>query len=142
MRVLDKKGEIFGTMTPLKGLTWVYEVIFLNKFNNPEIWYEFIQWSDNPFLDSGEIKLLTESMSEDELQSRRYGNFVGGGGLVYANFDENVNVIEPFDVPIEWYDNISIDPGLKNPLSCHFYACDFDGNVYVIAEHYEENKRR
>ena len=32
---------------------------------------------------------------------------------------------------------ISIDPGLKNPLSCHWYAVDYDGNVYVVAEHYE-----
>lgn len=28
MRVVDKKGLLFGTMTPLKGLTWVYETIF------------------------------------------------------------------------------------------------------------------
>ena len=27
MRVLDKKGDIFGTMTPLKGLSWVYNYI-------------------------------------------------------------------------------------------------------------------
>jgi len=46
-------------------------------------------------------------------------------------------IIEPFSVPKEWYDNISIDPGLHNPTSCHWYAVDYDGNVYVIAEHYE-----
>ncbi|MBO7219525.1 MAG: hypothetical protein J6V40_06095, partial [Clostridia bacterium] len=40
----------------------------------------------------------------------------------------------------EWYDKISIDPGLHNPLSCHWYACDYDGNVYVIAEHYAKEK--
>ena len=27
MRVLDRQGEIFGSMTPLKGLTWVYNEI-------------------------------------------------------------------------------------------------------------------
>lgn len=123
-------------MTPLKGLTWVYNVIYLNKYKNDEIWYEFMEWSDNPYLDKKEIQTLTNSMSEEELQIRRYGKFVGNGGLVYSTFDESVHIIEPFQVPYEWYDNISIDPGLKNPLSCHFYACDFDGNVYVIAEHY------
>ena len=50
------------------------------------------------------------------------------------------HVIEPFDVPHEWYDQISIDPGLKNPLACHFYACDWDGNLYAIAEHYEAER--
>ena len=30
MRVLDKSGEIFGTMTPLKGLTFIYNQIYHN----------------------------------------------------------------------------------------------------------------
>ncbi|MDD4816068.1 MAG: hypothetical protein PHQ62_02915, partial [Clostridia bacterium] len=78
--------------------------------------------------------------SEEELQSRRYGKFVNNGGQVYCEFDENGNVITPFDVPHEWYEKISIDPGLKNPLSAHWYATDFDGNVFVVAEHYEAGK--
>ena len=43
-------------------------------------------------------------------------------------------------MPREWYANISIDPGLNNPTSCHFYAVDFDGVIYVIAEHFEAGK--
>ena len=31
------KGEIFGTMTPLKGLTWVYNTIYLNEANDNNI---------------------------------------------------------------------------------------------------------
>ena len=140
MRVLDKQGDIFGTMTPLKGLTWVYDEIYLNKSGNEEVWYEQIEWADNPYLSKDEIELLTSSMSKDELEARRYGKFMSSEGLVYSEFDENVNVIEPFDVPKEWFDNISIDPGLNNPLSAHWYARDFDGNVYVIAEHFEAKK--
>ena len=140
MRVLDKCGEIFGTMTPLKGLTWVYNTIYLNEKQDPDVWYISMEWADNPYLNPVEIDKLTKSMSQDELQSRRYGHFSQGSGLVYSEFDENYNVIDPFTVPTEWYDKISIDPGLHNPLSCHWYACDYDGNVYVIAEHYAKEK--
>jgi len=140
MRVLDKCGEVFGTMTPLKGLTWVYNTIYLNENNDEEVWYEQMEWGDNPYLNVDEIKKLSLSLSEDELNSRKYGNFTSGSGLVYNEFDEQENVIDPFDVPTEWFDNISIDPGLNNPLSCHWYACDYDGNIYVIAEHYEKGK--
>lgn len=140
MRVLDKCGEIFGTMTPLKGLTWVYDEIYLNKHNNEDVWYVHMSWKDNPFLSEREIKRFEDTMSEDELRSRRDGEFMSVGGLVYNEFDENIHVIEPFEVPNEWYDNMSIDPGLNNPLSCHWYAVDFDGNVYVIAEHYEAKR--
>lgn len=140
MRVLDKKGEVFGTMTPLKGLTWVYNEIYLNSKNSDNVWHIEMEWADNPFLDKYEIEEMTKSMSAEELESRRYGKFMQCGGLVYNEFDEQVHVIEPFNVPVEWYDNISIDPGLNNPLSAHWYAKDFDGNVYVIAEHFDKGK--
>ena len=66
MRVLDRQGEIFGTMTPLKGLTWVYNEIYLNQNSSPEVWYEFIEWADNPFLAKKEIDFLTSSLSAEE----------------------------------------------------------------------------
>ncbi len=140
MRVIDKKGDIFGTMTPLKGLTFIYDEIYMNKYGSKEVWYEFMEWADNPYLDKKEIKALTESLSNDVIESRRYGRFCVQSGLVYTEFDENVHVIEPFEVPPEWQNNISIDPGLNNPLSCHFYAVDYDDNVYVIAEHFIAGK--
>ena len=140
MRVLDKRGDIFGTMTPLKGLTFIYDEIYLNKSGSPEIWCEFMEWADNPYLNREEVRLLTDALPTDQLESRRYGRFSANEGLVYTEFDENVHVIDPFDVPKEWYDNISIDPGLNNPLSCHWYAVDYDGTVYVIAEHFEKEK--
>ena len=140
MRVLDKRGDLFGTMTPLKGLTYVYDEIFLNRGNSPEVWYEFMEWADNPFLNETEISTLSSSLSEDVLQSRRFGRFKASSGLVYPEFDENVHVIDPFEVPRDWQDVISIDPGLNNPLSAHWYCVDFDGNVYVIAEHFEAGK--
>ena len=141
MRLLDRRGEMFGTMTPLKGLTFVYKDIYLNERADPEVWYEFIEWSDNPYLDKDEVAALEASLDERTLQSRRYGRFISdGAGLVYPEFDENVHVIEPFSVPKEWQDNISIDPGLNNPLSAHWYAVDFDDNVYVMAEHYEAGR--
>lgn len=55
---------------------------------------------------------------------------------MYPEFSESETVIEPFDVPFEWQDKLSIDPGLNNPLSCHWYCVDGDGNVYAVAEHY------
>ncbi len=140
MRVMDRRGDLFGTMTPLKGITFLYDEIYLNKGNNPEVWYEFMEWADNPFLSAKEIALLENSLDETALQARRYGRFAAGEGLVYPEFDESVHVIEPFALPPEWQDNISIDPGLHNPLSAHWYAVDPDDNVYVVYEYYQAGK--
>ncbi len=140
MRVVDKKGDIFGTMTPLKGLTFAYDKIYLNRAADPEVWHISMEWADNPYLDQDEIEKVSKTMSEAELNSRRYGKFAADAGLVYYEFDEAVHVVEPFAVPVDWFDKISIDPGLNNPLSCHFYAVSPDGVVYVIAEHYRSGK--
>lgn len=140
MRVLDKSGDIFGTMTPLKGLTFIYDEIFLNRGNSKEVWFEFMEWLDNPFLKREEFEELSASLTPEQLESRRYGRFKSNTGLVYPEFDENYFVIDPFPVPSEWQDLISIDPGLNNPLSAHWYAVDYDGNVYVVAEHFEKGK--
>ena len=141
MRVLDKCGDIFGTMTPLKGQTYIYDQIYLNTQNDPEVFSIFMEWADNPYLKSDELDRLTKSMSQEELTSRRFGKFLSNNkSQVYKEFDPQIHVIEPFPVPCEFYDNISIDPGLNNPLSAHFYACDYDGNIYVIAEHFEAGK--
>ena len=141
MRVIDKGGDIFGTMTPLKGLTFVYDEIYLNSGNSKEVWYEFMEWADNPYLNSEEVDALSYSLSSDQLESRRYGRFKSSSGLVYPEFDENIHVLkQPFDIPLDWQDTISIDPGLNNPLSCHWYAVDYDGNVYVVAEHFEAGR--
>ena len=59
---------------------------------------------------------------------------------MYPEFDRSVHVIPPFDIPQEWQETISIDPGLNNPLSAHWYAVDWDGNIYVVAEHFAQGK--
>lgn len=140
MRILDRAGHLFGTMTPLCGKTWVYDEIYMNKGKSDEVWCEFMEWADNPYLSAKEVEEMSRSMSADSLDSRRYGRFTFGNGLVYPEFDVNVHVISPFEVPAEWQDKLSIDPGLNNPLSCHWYARDYDGNVYVVAEHYQAQK--
>ena len=140
MRVMDRRGDIFGTMTPLKGRTFIFGEIYLNAKNNAEVWHEFMNWEDNTFLPKAEIKQLESSLSAAALDARKYGKFSEGSGLVYPEFDESVHVIPPFDVPKEWQDNISMDPGLNNPLSAHWYCVDWDGNIYVVAEHFASGR--
>jgi phage terminase large subunit len=139
MRIIDTRGYIWGTMTPLMGLTWVHDLIYNNEQNDKEVKYWLMEWADNPHLSREEIAQLESTMSEEEREARQYGKFVALSGLVYKEFREEIHVIDPFDVPPEWYDKICIDPGAENPLSCHFYACDENGNVYVMAEHYQKS---
>ena len=66
MRVMDREGEIFGTMTPLKGLTFLYQEIYMNRHDDPEVWYEFMEWKDNPYLSEKEAKAMERVLDEQQ----------------------------------------------------------------------------
>jgi len=137
LRLLDRGGRLWATMTPLMGQTWVYDEIVCNPQDDPELWSIRMSWADNPFLPAAEVARMERALGGADKASRRDGHFGVGGGLVYPEFDRTLHVIEPFDLPHEWYETLSIDPGLQNPTACHWYARDPEGTVYVIAEHYQ-----
>jgi phage terminase large subunit-like protein len=88
MRTLDVKGNIFGTMTPLMGLTFVYDDIYLNDNKpidkqDPEVHCAQWSWEDNPFLDVSERKRLEGMYSEAELEARKQGRFIMPGACVF-----------------------------------------------------------
>lgn len=46
------------------------------------------------------------------------------------------HVIEPFNIPKEWKVYRSYDFGFGKPFACNWYAVDYDGTAYMIAELY------
>ena len=46
------------------------------------------------------------------------------------------HVIEPFNIPKEWKVYRSYDFGFGKPFACNWYAVDYDGCAYMIAELY------
>ena len=80
MRILDRRGDIWGTMTPLLGLTWVHDRIYADT-QDPEVWHETMSWADNPFLDERELKVMEQALTPQQRRSRQYGEFASGNGL-------------------------------------------------------------
>ncbi len=110
MRVMDTQGDIWGTMTPLLGLTWVYDEIYLNVIGNPEIEYRFFQWEDNPYLSREEIDWMIQTLPEKEREARQYGKFLSGTSALFGDFRKEVHVIEPIPLSPEWR---------------YYFACDY-----------------
>ena len=57
-------------------------------------------------------------------------------GLVYDEFQESRDVIEPFDIPDTWEKGFGLDHGFRNPTAVLWYAIDHDGNIFFYDEHY------
>jgi len=125
---------VWGTMTPLKGKSWVYERIYKSDEISVHKW----SWEDNPYLDRREIKQMEKNFSKETLQSRKFGEFGAGAGLVFNEFsDANIvsvgarNYIET---------GISIDPGYTNPTAVLWFGVDSEENIFVIDEFKESGQ--
>lgn len=98
-RTLDFSGDELFTMTPLQGMTWMYDEIFLaaqREENAGRIHVTLASMLDNPYL-PGDVRERIMAMwgDDDEMrQARVEGRFVHFGGLVYPGFEEVL--VEPF----------------------------------------------
>lgn len=129
MRVLDTRGDIWGTMTPLMGLTWVYDEIYLNKIQNPEIEHRFFAWEDNPFLSPEEIQMLIQSLPEKEREARQYGKFMSGTSSLFGDFRSDVHVIAPIELSSDWRYYFACDYGFD--MSAALWFCVLPGRKVI-----------
>ena len=91
---------------------------------------------DNPYIPKQEIDNAKAELTEDTFAQEYLADFRKFTGLVYKEFQREVNVIEPFDIPEDWDVYRGFDFGSTNPTVCLWIAVDRDGNWFISAEHY------
>lgn len=92
---------------------------------------------DNPYIPKEEIDNAKKELTEDTFYQEYMADFRKYTGLVYKEFDREVNVIEPFDIPDGWSIYRGMDFGSTNPTACLWVAVDGDENWFIFDEHYE-----
>ena len=133
-----KGGYILLSMTPLKGMTWVYD----DFIAQPKAGYRAVQihGADNPYLDQGRRAQILASFGEHERAARERGEFRALEGRVYGAWDRNIHVVPAFDVPKEWRRYAGIDFGTSNPFAMVLGALDpADDVLHIIAVYYRAN---
>lgn len=138
MRILDTRGDIWFTMTPLKGLTFVYNLIYLNERNDPDIEYWMAEWEDNPWLSQEEINKLVSTMTDEEREARQYGRFTSLCGFAFPELRKEVHV-RPAETAPGWYKNyVTIDYGL-DATALLWIRVDGQGNARIFREFEKSN---
>lgn len=82
--------------------------------------------------DPNYVKVL-ENLPEDRKQAMLYGNWDVFDGQFFREFNRNIHVIEPFEIPLEWNRYIAMDYGL-DMFAVLFIAVDTKGKAYVYNE--------
>lgn len=139
MRLLDVAGSQWITMTPVEGMTWLYDDIYIAATENENITVVEVGQEENPHLNHAERDMFLSGLSKDERQARVQGKFVQIGGLVYKNFSDK-NIVEPFSPPVDWLHVAGMDHGLNNPTAWLWAAVNKRGDMFVYDEHYENGK--
>lgn len=144
-RLIDRKGRLWITMTPVEGMTWIHDTIYEpGTLGEKDIDVIEVDMAENPHLDQQEVKEFLDSLSEDEKLARGAGKFVQMGGLVYKTFSPEIHVIDQIDfadlMGHQYKHYMSLDHGFNNPTSVHWHAVDQDNVAITFDEHYESQR--
>lgn len=131
MRLMDQRGDMWFTMTPLKGLTWVYELIYLNERNDPDIEYWMFEWDDNPWISREEIEKLLATMTDEEREARQFGRFTSLSGFAFVELRKEIH-IKPVEATPNWYKYyVALDYGFDSLAVIWVWVDKFGhGRVY------------
>lgn len=122
-RLMDFDGDTLITMTPLLGMSWVYDKLYLpwERGGTEDTLVVSVSIHDNPHNNErGVQRFLTKlaTLSKEEREARQYGRFVAFEGLIYPEFDPLGEHVLPQLEQLPARENrrcvlTCIDPGLR-----------------------------
>lgn len=163
LRVMRRGGDQILTMTPLLGLTWTYNSI-AKKYMTKEfevkrdaLWESdyygvvLVDMDDNPYLSEEDKYVTLKDMPPEVIEARKRGKFIHFAGLIYGEFDKSQHVVETADI---WQIDedgeqiinpnynvvVGIDPGIRNRCAVLWGALDYDDNLIIFEELYEQGR--
>lgn len=148
-RLVDTNGDYWITMTPVEGMTYIYDEIYEPNVNNPDgkVFVLEVNTMQNPYLTEEGIQGLVDSIDSDESQTRIGGAFIQQGGRIYKNFDpvvgsrhvlpESIRDPATYFPRDRWMWILALDHGLNNPTCALWIAVNDDGYCVVFDEWYK-----
>ncbi|MDO8569842.1 MAG: phage terminase large subunit [bacterium] len=115
---------------------WIDKTHSDNEQSANQFMYIQARVMDNPYVPKSYIKEL-QSLPDEKRRAFLDGDWDLYEGQYFAEWNKEKHVVEPFEIPDSWKRFRSIDISGRNGItSCHWYALDYDGVVWVYREHY------
>lgn len=164
-RLVDTHGYAWISMTPLDGMTWVYDYIYnpADEDEEKEILFEGneilgpvwkgtakgrkvvvieVGMNENPHLTEEAQAEYLAGLDDDERAARSKGHFVQTAGKVFKSFSRETHVtteeIDPAALQRSgWQIYTSTDHGWNAPTAWLWHAVAPTGEVLTFGEHYK-----
>lgn len=127
MRLIDYGGDELFTMTPLLGMSWMFDGLYEpweraqhEGTPQPHIDIVVVDMDDNPHLDQATKEMALMGLSEEERKARKEGRFVHFGGMIYNEFSKFEHVIPERAPAPDSFVYVGIDPGQRNLAAAVF----------------------
>lgn len=143
LRLVDTDGDWWISMTPVEGLTWVYEEVYRPWKDGERDWTLVLQVSmdDNPHLkDSAKTRILRNLSNESDRAARKEGSFLEIKGKVYKSYDPHVHVRKDFTLTKDMWIYTSLDTGWAHPAAWLWHAVSPTGHIVTFHEIVESER--
>jgi len=88
---------------------------------------------DNPYLASdGRYEQMLKALPPTQRRQLLEGDWEVAEGAAFTEFDRNIHIIEPFEIPIHWERIKGIDYGYASESACVWGAVDKDDGTLII----------
>jgi hypothetical protein len=97
--------------------------------------------NDNPYLaQDGRYEQMLKSLPPTQRKQLLEGNWEVSEGAAFTEFDRDIHIIEPFDIPIHWERVKGLDYGYASESACVWATIDPSDNTLIIyRELYRKN---
>lgn len=130
--------DIIMTMTPINGMTWVYDDLYMAT-DNKDLFISEAGWEDNPYLLASQIEQMSRGLSDEAIQVRRFGRFVTRVGLVCNWWRRDKHLRDYTEFPSDWSYFETLDGGWSDPTAWLLIGIDNLGNFHVVDGFREPN---
>jgi len=136
MRLVDTKGSWWISMTPVEGMSWIFDIIYEphQAGERPQTLVQEIISTENPHLDSEEVDAALEGLSDNDKIARKEGTFIELGGKVYPSFSPAIHKAAEFILQPWMTVYASYDHGWRHPAAWLWHAVEPNGHVTTFHE--------
>jgi phage terminase large subunit-like protein len=125
--------EIWITMTPVNGMTWIYDEIYCDPGNKLYFISE-AEWNDNPYLTEDQKNIMRSTLEKrgERIEVREKGRFLSRVGLV-CNWWRREKHLKKYDIfSKDWAYYEVFDGGWTDPATWLLIGIDGIGDVHVV----------
>ena len=154
-RLVDTRGSMGMTLTPVSGMGWIYDEIYLPGKGSRSHRIEVVEGALAEYVEDAPmhvgrvlvphlsyedvLEFAEEFPDEDELAIRVFGQFRKRAGLVYKAHDPLIHEIPSFELPKHWLLWGGVDPGFHG-FAAGFWAMAPNGRMYKVQEYFSSGE--